>query len=622
MSRKKTYFQIVCPTRSTRYSPSLTAHKLTLALTAGWLIFLHSVAMAGSSTLPEGLVWETNDDAPLFASQAAQKGGEFRSFMLSFPLTLRTVGPDSNSSFRGYLNANKLGLVGHHPNTLETLPQLATHWAYGEDGRTVYYKLDPDARWSDGEPVTADDYLFTLEFMRSKHIVAPWYNNHYTTEIENVIKYDDHTIAVVGGKVKPKDDLTYYYGIGPVPEHFHQLDEDWVRNYNWKPEPNTGPYQVSKVKKGKYIEFKRKQDWWAKDKRYNRNRFNVDKFRLSVIRDMNVAYQHFLKGELDTFPITAPVWWHERAQGEEYDNGYIHKLWFYVDAPQPSGGMWLNTDKPILGDIRVRKGLAHAMNIDKVINTVLRGDYFRLPRHYTGYGEYSNESVEALPFDLEKSAQYLDRAGWTQRNPQGIRVKDGRPLRLLVNYSNKQHTDRLVVLREEAKKAGIDLVLQLLDPSTSYKNVLEKKHDIAWSGWSTGLRPAFWQHYHSDNAHKPQTNNITNLDNPEIDAKIMAYRAATTKFERIRLARELQTMIHEQTVYIPTFMVPYSRHAYWRWIKMPDVEGTKLGGTGLGDFTPGLFWIDSAVKEATLEAKKKGEKFPPLIEIDETYKNL
>ncbi len=608
--------------RQRRRSLWLPVRLLAIGLCAITLIHSPARATSPSPVLPEGLVWETNNDAPLFASPQAVKGGTFRTFILSFPLTLRTVGPDSNSSFRGYLDANKLSLVGFHPNTLELIPQLATHWAYDADGRTVYYKLDPEAQWSDGEPVTAEDYLFTLAFMRSKHIVAPWYNNHYRTEIEDVIRFDDYTIAVIGAKVKPKEDLILAYGIGPTPAHFHQLDENWVKRYNWTPEPNTGPYQISKVKKGKSIEFKRKTDWWAKDKRYFRHRYNVDKFRISVIRDLNVAYQHFLKGELDSFSITFPVWWHERARGVEYDNGYIHKLWFYTDSPQPSVGMWLNTDKPILSDRRVRKGLAHAMNIDKVINTILRKDYFRLPSHYTGYGEYSNESLRPLPFDLKKSAEYLDQAGWVDRNAQGVRVKDGQPLRLVVNYSTKQHTDRLVILREEAKKAGVDLVLQLLDPSTSFKNVLEKKHDIAWSGWSTGLRPAFWQHYHSDNAHKPQTNNITNLDNPEIDALIMAYRTATTKAERVRLSRELQSLIHEQTVFIPTFMVPYERFAYWRWLKMPPVEGTRLNGTGLGSFSPGLFWIDEQEKAFTLKARKQGTQLDPIVEIDETYKKL
>ena len=101
--------------------------------------------------LPEGLRWETNESDPVFSSNEAKRGGKFNSWILGFPLTLRTVGPDSNGSFATYTRANNLGLVGIHPNTLDYYPVLATHWAFGDDGRTVYYRLNEDATWSDGE---------------------------------------------------------------------------------------------------------------------------------------------------------------------------------------------------------------------------------------------------------------------------------------------------------------------------------------------------------------------------------------------------------------------------------------------------------------------------------------
>ena len=123
--------------------------------------------------LPDNLEWLTNNTAEVFANPNAKKGGTYRTFMLGFPLTLRLVGPDSNSGFAGNLRSIRMSLIDLHPNTEELLPALATHWAYGEDKKSMYFKLDPNARWSDGHPVTADDYLFILEFMRSEHIVAP-----------------------------------------------------------------------------------------------------------------------------------------------------------------------------------------------------------------------------------------------------------------------------------------------------------------------------------------------------------------------------------------------------------------------------------------------------------------
>lgn len=572
--------------------------------------------------LPEDLHWQTNNEDPIFASPEAKRGGRFRSFVTTFPLTLRLVGPDSNGSFAGFMRANNFSLVGIHPNTLKPIPELASHWAFGDDGHSLFFRLDPDARWSDGRPVTADDYVFALEFMRSKYILAPWYNNHYSKVLVDIVKYDRHTIGILGSVAKPREEMLFEYSISPVPKHFHQLDEHWVRDYNWKIAPNTGPYIIDTIRKGKYIEFRRKAQWWGDDKRYFKHRFNPDFVRIKLIRDVNIAYQYFRKGELDSFPLLMPRLWHKKAQGRIYEKGYAGKIKFYNDLPRPISGLFLNEDSPLLSDIRVRYAIAHALNIDKVIDTVLRGDYERLQTPHEGYGDYTNTTIRARSFDIGKASALLNEAGWQQRGPDGIRVKDGQRLSVRVTYYNSGHNDRLVVLAQEARKAGIELALQLLDPSAAFKQILENKHQAAWMGWSGGgLSPRYWQFYHSDNAHKPQTNNVTNTDNPMIDAKIAAYRAATDKASRVKLAHELEQLVFEQGSVIPTFKVPYTREAFWRWLKLPPFYGTRtsdslfdpMGSSG------GLFWIDEATRRQVEQAKSRGQALPPLHITDQRW---
>ena len=582
--------------------------------------FVEELPTYESVPLPEGLEWVTNVNDPVWSSPEATIGGTFNTSVLSFPLTLRTVGPDSNDSFSAYKRYTNLGLVSIHPNTLNFIPQLATHWAFGPDGKTVYYRLDPDARWSDGELVTADDYLFTIDFMRSEHIVAPWYNNHYTNQIVSVVKYDDYTISVEGATAKPREELLYEYGLNPTPRHFYKLDENWVQDYNWRSEPGTGAYRISRVEKGQFVEFGRNEDWWGNDKRYLAKRFNPDTVRVTVIRDMNVAWEYFLRGEIDAFPVLMPRFWHEKAQGEPFDNGYINRIKFYTDTPQPSAGLWLNTDDPVLADRNVRLGLAHAMNIDLLLSTVLRGDYERLKTHHDGYWDYSNPNIQPREFDLQKADEYLDAAGFPNRGPDGIRMRDGQRLSLRVVYSTQEHTPRLVLLREEAKKAGIELNLQLLDSSAAFKQILEKQHQVAWMAWGIGLTPRFWQHYHSENAHKPQTNNITNTDNPEIDALIMEYRAATDKETRVRLAHQLEQMVHESGVFIPTYKVPYTREAYWRWLRLPEHYASRTTEVIFNPMVEGVFWIDEEIKAETLAGKDRGDTFEVVNIADTTWR--
>ncbi|OQX23128.1 MAG: ABC transporter substrate-binding protein [Desulfobacteraceae bacterium IS3] len=590
--------------------------KVVIAL----VLFWQTTAFAAPE-LPKDIEWLTNDTDLIYAAPEAKTGGTFNTSILSFPPTFRVVGPDSNSSFRSDVLDNQLSLIGIHPNTENITPELATHWAFDKDKKTMYFKLNPKAIWSDGKPVTADDFVYTLEFMRSEHIVAPWYNDYYTKEIDKVIVYDDHTLAVVSSK--PVPDLHLILGIQPTPRHFYgKLDKDFTQKYNWEIAPNTGAYQISDFKKGKYVKFKRKEDWWAKDLRYFKNRFNADTVMITVIRDFNMMWEYFKKAKQDVFALNFPEYWHDKSKTPVVENGYVYKIWFFNDTQQSATGLWLNQDREIFKEKNVRYAFAHAMNIEKVIEQVLRNDYFRLEQGFMGYGAYSDTTIKARRFDLDKVESYMKESGW-KKGSDGIWEKNGLRFSVEVTYNVEEHTPRLVVLKEEAKKAGIELRLQKLDPSASYKKVMEKKHDVAWSGWSTSLRPQYWEHFHSANAHKPQTNNITNTDDPEMDKLIDSYRNSLEEKERIALSLKIQQKIHEIGSFVPTFMVPYVRQAYWRWWKLPTPAGTKHSGDlfdPFGSAAGGLFWFDETAYKETQEAMKSGKSFPPVTSIDETYK--
>lgn len=575
--------------------------------------------------LPKNIKWQTNDSDPVFASPQAKKGGTMRLYLTSFPLTLRTVGPDSNGSFRSDLLDNQMDLLHLHPNTGSILPGLATHWAAGKDQKTLYLKLNPKARWSDGVPVTSMDFAFALHFMRSEYIVAPWYNTFYKEKFEKILIIDDHTFAVVGKDRKTLKDMVYYYAFEPRPRHFHRLDKDWVKDFNWEIEPNTGAYQIGKLDKGKSVVFKRKQDWWAKDLKYFKNRYNVDQLRYNVIRDTAVSWEYFKKGKIDGYSrLIQPDFWHQKAKGPLFDKGYIHKLWFYHDRPQPVYAMYMNQAVEMFKDKNVRIAFAYAMNVDKVLKLVLRGDYSRLHTNTYGHGRYYNESITARPFDLKKADRHLKLAGWGERGPDGIRVRNGKRLSARVTYGYKTHAGRLVVLKEEAKKAGIELTLQQLDSAASFKAMLEKQHEIAYTGWGAQDRMQYWGQWHSTNAFKPQTNNFSNTADPQLDQWIEVYRKVFDENVKIDMARKIQQRLHDEAYYIPLYAAPYIRNGYWRWVKLPDPPATKHSKDMFaypfnGDWG-GTYWIDAKAKQETLAAMKSGKAFKPVTIIDTRYK--
>ncbi len=569
--------------------------------------------------MTENVRWLTNENEPVIASPNAKQGGTYNTYMLTFPLTFRVVGPDSNNYTRSYFTDNQLSLVSYHSDTEKLLPELATHWAYSKDGRTMYFKLNTAAKWSDGVPVTPDDFIFVLEFMRSKHIQDPWYNDYYTKDIEKVTKHGEYIVSVTATKRIP--DLWQTVSLSPIPKHFYgKMNKNYVTEYNWKIEPNTGPYILKDFSKGKYLLFEKKKDWWAKDLRYFRNRFNVEYIRVEVIRDPNVAFEYFRKGLIDAFDATRPEIWYEKGTGEIFDRGYVNKLWYYNQARRPTSGLYLNLDKEIFKDRNLRYALAHAINFDKLNSQILRNEAVRLNTFYEGYGAYTNKNIKAREFNIAKVESYMKASGW-KRGKDGIWEKGGQRYSVTITYGQEQLTPRVVVLQEEAKKAGIELNLELLDPSTSYKKVMEKKHDIAYMAWSTSFRPSPWQSFHSDNAHKPQTNNINNLDDPEMDRMIEKYRDSTSEQERIQLSKKIQQKLYESGAWIPLNTLPFFREFYWRWMKFPDVPGFKDTSSVFDNpASAGYFWVDEDLKKETKEAMKSGKTFAPVTRIIEKYK--
>jgi len=133
---------------------------------------------SAKEALPQNLTWHTGMDLPDIGSTLAIKGGTEYARLDDFPRTLRVVGPDSNGSFRPYiLDDVSMQLAHRHPDEFVFYPGLADSWAIDRATKTIYVKLDTNARWSDGAPVTSDDFMFMFFFFQSSYIVAPWYNN-------------------------------------------------------------------------------------------------------------------------------------------------------------------------------------------------------------------------------------------------------------------------------------------------------------------------------------------------------------------------------------------------------------------------------------------------------------
>lgn len=573
--------------------------------------------------VPADLKWEDGSNLPTFADPAAKRGGTQYSAIESWPPTLRVVGPDSNNSFRQFLlDDNGIELLKRHPNAPGYMPGLAKTWAVAADRQTVYFKIDPDARWSDGVPVEADDFTFMFYFYQSPHIQAPWYNNWFTEEYTSITKFDAHTIAI---KLRgPKPDPLERAGLQAVPEHFYQeFGADFPQRYQWRVEPTTGPYTLyaKDVEEGRSITLTRLKNWWANDKKFFAHRYNPDRIVFQLVRDRDKAFEMFKLGELDAFNLLVPPrFWYDQMKIPEVDKGYIQKNVFFTFQPRSPIGLFLNSKKPLLDNHDIREGIAYASNWEKVIQVAQRGDARRLHPWADSHPPFEHPTLRARPYDGEKALAAFARAGFTKRGPDGILVNEaGKRLSLTLTFSSTALVDVPPILKEEAAKAGLELIIEQLDPTAAYQKSMQKNFEITLSGWGGGAEfaPRFWEFFHGVNSGKPQTNNLTNTDIPELNKLIEQYDRSQDKDEMVRLAHRMIEIIHGDAAFIPGFTQPFIRWGNWRWMKFPawlNVREAKSSGEY------GLHWIDEDTKKETLQARRDGRSFERVERVDTKWK--
>jgi microcin C transport system substrate-binding protein len=586
-----------------------------------------------ASEIPTDLVWENGMDQPEIGDPAAKKGGVFRKFIDSFPPTIRPFGDNSNNAFRGELyDYIDMSLVTLHPETMEIIPGLAKEWAVSADGRTIWFRIDPEARYSDGVPVRARDFLVSVYLRVSDHIVNPYSKQFYRENIAQIAMHDDLTLAISLPEAKAYAPALAG-AMAPSPPHFYaEYGPDYSERYQWRFPPTTGAYEVlpEDIVKGASITQTRVKNWWARDRKYYRYRFNPDKIVHTVVRDESKAFELFRAGELDTFFLTRPELWYEKSEIEPVYKGYIERVTFYNRYPKIPRGLYFNVSKAPLGDRNVRIGIQHALNWQKVIDVMFRGDYQRLNAFNEGYGIYSDPSIVCRPFSIQLAREAFRAAGYTNEGSDGILTKSyGTRLSAAVTYPAMPISDRiLAILREEAKACGLDLRLDGLEATVAYKKVMQKQHEISFGSWLiTPPVPDFHQFLHSTNAYddkgnlKPQTNNIFVWSRPDTDVLCEQVRTARSVEELRDASWKLQHIMHDEAIFAPAYSVDFLRLGSWRWVRWPDCETTRFCPPVVYDpHEVYVFWIDEKIREETRAARRTGRAFPESTKTVDVYR--
>jgi len=582
--------------------------------------------------LPPDLKWENGANVPEFGDPRAKKGGTFHDWHPTYPPTFRHFGPDGGNTFRGeYHDDIEISLVMRHPDEEAWIPGLAKEWAISKDRKTVYYRLHDKLTYSDGKPIVVEDFFMTFFVITSPHIKDPWYNDWYTKEYAAIAKYDERTLSIT--LPEPKPDPLWYADLPVSPQYFYrELGPDFPARYQWRITPVTGAYAIDPalLKRGRSITLSRVKNWWARDLKHYRYINNVDFIDYKIVASQDKAFEMFRQGEFDYFLAGLPRYWYDKTEIPEIYHGDIERHKFYNEYPQVTWGIRINESKPPLDSLDVRVGINYAMNFEKVIEVDFRGDKTRMHTTESGFGKYTNPSVRARPYDPVKAREHFAKAGYTIPGPDGI-LKNAGGKRLsftLTTFNSGAITPVMLRLKEDAKKAGLEMNIEGLEGTQMYKKINQKKHELCFAGF--GARPPyprFWDDFHSSNAFKigkdgkrelvTDTNNMTQTADPVLDPIIDRHRLAQTEDEVQKLSWELSQLIYDRASVIPAWESPFYRYLSWRWIQWPKNGNAKASREPLDAH---MFWIDEDIKRETKEAMRTGRDFGETLRIFDAYK--
>jgi microcin C transport system substrate-binding protein len=573
-------------------------------------------AQGGRGFTGEG--WQTNTSYDLIGDPRAVKGGTFREVMLEFPGTLRVFGPETTIFNYQIQTAVYESLLNLHPTTLDYLPGLATHWQISSDRQTYRYRLNPNARFSDGTPVTADDVVASWVFVMDKGLQE--------SQLQNILGRFEKPVAESKYIVRVKStDLKWinfynfssFLPVFPAKALAGLTGARYLKEYNFKLLPGSGPYILrdQDVVKGRSMSIRRRNDYWAEKERRNVGMSNFEEIRWVVVLDQKLVFEMFKKGELDYYYVNISREWIEEMNFDRVQRGLIQKRKIFTQAPSRIQGIAFNFRREPFNDVRVRKALQLLLNRQLLIERLFFNEYTPMNSYFPG-GVYENPGNPKNEYNPQEALKVLGDAGWSGRDAQGRLVRNGQPLVLEYLYADKGSERWLTVYQEDLRKVGITLNLRLVSYETLLQLQGEHKFDMVSVGWVQGTFPDPEALYRSDFADVPNSFNVTGLKDPKVDAILDQYNREFDQQKRVQLIRQLDGILANTYLYILEWEAPFERIAYWNKFGHPESYLTRIGS--YRDMM-GLWWIDPQKERQLKEAMANPSIKLPVGETDVRY---
>jgi peptide/nickel transport system substrate-binding protein len=418
--------------------------------------------------------------------------------------------------------------------TLSLQPRLAESWQISPDGKAVTFKLRGEALWSDGQPVTADDVLFTYELATNPKV--GYTGRDRFAEIDTVKVRDPYTIRFKFKKAYP--DALLDLQIPILPKHIlASVPPEQLRQSAFNRQPvGNGPFVLKEWRANDRVVFEA-------NARYYGGRPKLDRVVFRIVPDETVLLSSLRTGEIDLLPYIAP------NQLSAIEHQPELRLMRYPDRGYSF--LAFNLKRPVFADRRVRQAITKALQRQNLVEVLLNGQGRLVPGPIPPYFWAYDESLPTDIFNPEEADDLLKLAGWVDRDGDGVRARNGQALEFTMktNADNKLRSDALVMMQADLEKVGIRAKPELLEFGKLVEDVLQRRDfDTVLLSWKTGYAVDPSQVWHSDAIQNGY--NLISYSNPRVDSLLVAARQEGDRAKAKPLWREFQRLIAADCPYV------------------------------------------------------------------------
>lgn len=567
----------------------------------------YALSMHGDVALPADFTHfpYANPDAPKGGALKMGVVGTFDSLNPFVLKSMRTTarGLFGDADFGNMLYETLMQRSRDEPFTLYGL--LAEKVTVDPERKWVEFTLNPKAKWSDGEPVTVDDVLFTYDILTEKG--RPPYNNRMS-RIEKIEKSGERSVRFVFNDKSDREFPLLIAATMPVlPKH--AIDPATFGNSTLKAPLGSGPYIVSSVQPGQRIVYKRNPDYWGKDLASQRGMNNFDIVSIEYYRNETSLFESFKKGLLDvylegnTYREGNPLHWQTAYDFPAAKAGRVLKEKFEKKLPANIYGFVFNTRRSIWADPRVRQALSLMFDFEWLNRTLFLDQYVRTQGYWdgselssVGHPADAEEKRLLAPFNkavtpeamdgtwrapqtdgsgydrrpMKEAFELLQAAGFTFSHGKAF-TPDGAAFSFEIMTLSADQEKIALAFKRTLDRLGIIVNIRTPDDAQYQQRLQTFDYDMMLGALSGSLSPGNeqWQRWGSGSRDAQGSFNYPGVADPAVDAMIEAMLAARTRADFISAVRALDRILISGNYYIPLYHQPTQWVARWDRIGHP-----------------------------------------------------